>query len=473
MSSSSKTVITKTINETPEGSLAPGSDLNLTPSQIVSELDRYIIGQNQAKRAVAIALRSRWRRLMAPEDIADEKTPKNILMCGPTGCGKTEIARRLAKLTNSPFVRVEASTYTEVGYVGRDVESIIRDLLDVSISMVTKELREKVKEAAETAAEEKLLSLLLPGQAPAKAGEAATAPAAKPQENTREKLRRMLKDGKLDKAMVELDVEAKPQLPLIFGGTNYDEMEKSVSDAFSSLLPKRTTKRMVSAHEALKILQAREQDRLIDQQQVMDEAQWRCERHGIVFIDEIDKVTGRSTSDNVDASGEGVQRDLLPIVEGTVVPNRRGTSIRTDHILFICAGAFHGSSPSDLMPEFQGRFPIRVELSPLSKDDFVRILTEPTNSLICQYTALLATEGVELDFTAPAIEELASIAHSVNETNENIGARRLYTIMERLLEEVSFEASEIAPSKVVITPEYVRERLENIVKSEDLRKFIL
>ena len=447
----------------PEGRIAPGSDLNLTPSQIVSELDRYIIGQSQAKRAVAIALRSRWRRLMAPPEIAEEITPKNILMCGPTGCGKTEIARRLAKLTNSPFVRAEASTYTEVGYVGRDVESIIRDLLDVAISMVTKERRDQVKEIAEQAAEEKLLGLLLPAQQPG----------GKLGENTREKLRKMLRDGKLDKAMVEIDVESKPQMPMIFGGSAFDEMEKSVSDAFSSLLPKRTSKRKVPAPEALKLLQAREQDRLLYQQAIVDEAQHRCERHGIVFIDEIDKVTGKASADHVDASGEGVQRDLLPIVEGTMVPTRRGPAIRTDHILFICAGAFHGSSPSDLMPEFQGRFPIRVELNPLSQEDFVRILTEPDNSLISQYKALMSTEGVELDLSPAAIDEMASIAHSVNETNENIGARRLYTIMERLLEDVSFEASEIAPSKVVITPDYVRERLDTILKNDDLRKFIL
>jgi ATP-dependent HslUV protease ATP-binding subunit HslU len=390
-------------------------------------------------------------------------------MCGPTGCGKTEIARRLAKLTNSPFVRAEASTYTEVGYVGRDVESIIRDLLDVSIAMVTKERREAVRSAADAAAEERLLGLLLPAQA----SKAETGSAGNAQQSTREKLRRMLREGKLNKAMVDIDVESKPQMPMIFGGTNYEDMEKSVSDAFSSLIPKKTTKRRVAVPEALKILQGREQDRLLDPQSIADEAQWRCERQGIVFIDEIDKVTGKVAAGHVDASGEGVQRDLLPIVEGTMVPNRRGSPIKTDHILFICAGAFHGSSPSDLMPEFQGRFPIRVELSPLSKDDFVRILTEPDNSLIRQYQALLEAEDVKLEFTPAAIEEMAAIAHGVNETNENIGARRLYTIMERLLEEISFAASDIAPTKVVITPDYVRERLEAIVKSEDLRKFIL
>ncbi|MDR2455916.1 MAG: ATP-dependent protease ATPase subunit HslU [Deltaproteobacteria bacterium] len=448
---------------------APASDLNLTPKQIVAELDRHIIGQTQAKKLVANALRSRWRRLMVPESLLEEITPKNILMCGPTGCGKTEIARRLAKLTNSPFVRVEASTYTEVGYVGRDVESIIRDLLDVAIAMVTKEWREKVKEAALEMAEEKLLSLLLPAASRAKTQE----DDAKGPDNTREKLRRMFREGKLNEAMVELEVEVKPQLPMIFGGSNFEDVEKSVTDAFSSMIPRQTARRKVPAPEALKILQSREQDRLIDQQSVVEEAQYRCERHGIVFIDEIDKVTGKEGLNHVDASGEGVQRDLLPIVEGTMVPTRKAGPIKTDHILFICAGAFHSSSPSDLMPEFQGRFPIRVELSPLSKDDFVRILTEPDNSLINQYKALLAAEKVELDFTKEAIEEMASIAHGVNESNENIGARRLYTIMERLLEEVSFEASDISPAKVVITPEYVRERLEAIIKDDDLRKFIL
>ncbi|MDR1656745.1 MAG: ATP-dependent protease ATPase subunit HslU [Deltaproteobacteria bacterium] len=445
----------------------------MTPKQIVAELDRYIIGQTEAKRAVAIALRSRFRRLMVPENIREEITPKNILMSGPTGCGKTEIARRLAKLTNSPFVRVEASTFTEVGYMGRDVESIIRDLMEASIAMVTKEQKEQQQEAIERAAEEKLISLLLPGFTK-ESDRVGGPPSARPHESTREKLRKLFREGKLDDTMVEIEVEAKPSIPIMMASSNFEELEKSMADTINTFFPKKVSKKKVTTQEAMKILSNREATRFLDEDVILEEGKKRCEQQGIVFIDEIDKVISRrGGSQNRDVSGEGVQRDLLPIVEGTVVPHRRTGGIRTDHILFICAGAFHGTTPSELMPEFQGRFPIRVELAPLSKSDFQRILTEPTNSLISQYQSMLATEKVELSFTKEAINTMASLAHSVNETTENIGARRLYTIMERLLEEVSFEATDIAPTKVVITPEYVKEKLDKIAKDEDLRKFIL
>jgi ATP-dependent HslUV protease ATP-binding subunit HslU len=468
------TTTANTTTNPAEPAPAGTSDLDYTPKQIVSELDRFIIGQSQAKRSVAIALRSRRRRLQVPGHLQEEITPKNILMIGPTGCGKTEIARRLAKLTNSPFVRVEATTFTEVGYVGRDVESIIRDLLDVSINMVNRERREAVKEAVSKNAEERLLSLLMPTYGKRLGGDPLEAPATDdPADPPKESLRRRLRDGKLDNATVEIVVDVKPQLPLAFSATNIEDVEKHFSDALSQFMPKKSARKRVTVAEALKIFENEEADKLLETVPVTDEAVRRCERQGIVFIDEIDKVISRGSQSNGQVSDEGVQRDLLPIVEGTVVNTRAGGPIKTDHILFICAGSFHGSSPSDLIPEFQGRFPIRVELSPLSKDDFVRILTEPTNSLIRQYQALLSTEGVSVEFTGPAIEEMASIAHSVNETNENIGARRLYTIMERLLEEISFEAPDIAPTKVVVTPEYVRERLADVVESEDLRKFIL
>ncbi|MDR2442029.1 MAG: ATP-dependent protease ATPase subunit HslU [Deltaproteobacteria bacterium] len=443
----------------------------MTPKQIVAELDRYIIGQSEAKRAVAIALRSRYRRLLAPQSMREEITPKNILMSGPTGCGKTEIARRLAKLTNSPFVRVEASSFTEVGYMGRDVESIIRDLLEASITMVTKEQHERNKESIERAAEEKLITLLLPGFAKYSGGP----PSAKPHDSTREKLRKLLKEGKLDKATVEVEVESKPNIPVMMAGSNFEDFERSMADTLNTFFPKKSSKKKMTTDEALKFLASREAERVLDEGAILEEAKKRCEQQGIVFIDEIDKVISHRLpgGSRTDVSGEGVQRDLLPIVEGTVVPHRRSGGIKTDHILFICAGAFHGSTPSELMPEFQGRFPIRVELTPLSKADFQRVLTEPSNSLISQYQTMLATENVELCFTDEAIECMASIAHSVNETNENIGARRLYTIMECLLEDVSFEASDIGPTKVVITPKYVKERLDKVAKDEDLRKFIL
>jgi ATP-dependent HslUV protease ATP-binding subunit HslU len=435
----------------------------LTPRQIVAELNRYIVGQERAKRAVAIAMRNRWRRQQLKEGLKEEIYPKNILMIGPTGVGKTEIARRLARLSNSPFIKVEATKFTEVGYVGRDVESMVRDLVHIAVQMVREEEEKKVAEKAKVLAEERLIDLLIP-----------PSPGVDYDPLTREKLLKKLRDGALDDRLVEIEVEppAKPPSIEIFAASGLEEIEMQLRDMLSTFLPFRAKKRKVKVKEALEILTKQEASKLIDMDKVIKEAIKRTETSGIIFIDEIDKIAAREGGQGPDVSREGVQRDLLPIVEGTTVNTRYGM-VRTDYILFIGSGAFHIAKPSDLIPELQGRFPIRVELDPLTKEDFVRILTEPENAIIKQYQALLATEKVELEFTKEAIEEIAKIAFEINERMENIGARRLYTVVEKVLEEISFEAPDIAPTKVVITPEYVREKLEDIVENEDLAKFIL
>ncbi|MDP6558775.1 MAG: ATP-dependent protease ATPase subunit HslU [Candidatus Binatia bacterium] len=443
----------------------------MTPREIVSELDRYIVGQKDAKRAVAIALRNRWRRQLVPEELKEEISPKNIIMIGPTGVGKTEISRRLAKLAQAPFVKVEASRFTEVGYVGRDVESIIRDLMDLSINMVKEEERGKVEMKAKEVAEERLLDLLLPA-----------APAPKPQpaaeeeaqfHPTREKLKRMLRDGKLDERFVEIEVtrNATPMIEVLTP-QGMEEMESNLKEMFSNLMPKRTKSKKVKVPEAIELLAQEEVVKLVDMDVVIGEALRRVEQSGIVFIDEIDKIAGRESTHGPDVSREGVQRDLLPIVEGSTVNTKYGM-VKTDHILFVASGAFHNSKPSDLIPEFQGRFPIRVELAPLGKSEFVKILTEPKNALIRQYIALLETEKVHLAISADAIEEIASVASQINEKTENIGARRLQTIMERLLDDISFAAPEMQGQEVNIDGAYVRERLGPILEDEDLSRYIL
>jgi ATP-dependent HslUV protease ATP-binding subunit HslU len=449
----------------------------LTPREIVVELDKYIVGQNAAKKAVAIALRNRVRRQKLQPELAEEILPKNILMIGPTGVGKTEIARRLARLAGCPFVKVEASKYTEVGYVGRDVESMVRDLVETSIDMVREEKLDEVAERAEQSAEERLLDLLLPSSpAPAaEAGSAATTEAQRREQTqrTRDKLRAQLREGKLDQRLVEVEVRERsmPSFEIITN-QGVEEMDINVKDMLSGMFGQQKKKRRMTVAEAFDYLIQEEENRLIDMDQVTRIAVDRVEQMGILFIDEIDKIAGRESGHGPDVSREGVQRDILPIVEGTTVNTRYGM-VRTDHILFIAAGAFHTTKPSDLIPELQGRFPIRVELSSLSEADFIRILTEPKNALIKQYMALLDTEGLKLTFSEDAIAAIARFAATVNEHTENIGARRLHTILEKVLEEISFEAPEMKKKTVKLDAAYVQKQLANIVKDQDLSRYIL
>src|SRR5246500_3887413 len=432
----------------------------LTPREIVRELDKYVVGQDQAKRAVAIALRNRMRRQKLTPELAEEVIPKNIIMIGPTGVGKTEIARRLARLANSPFLKVEASKFTEVGYVGRDVESMIRDLVEIAIDMVREEKLEEVTEKAEQQAEERLLDLLLPSTPAATSSTAGFALVTEGDSasRTREKLRDQLHEGKLDERMVELEVRERstPAFEII-SNQGVEEMDINIKDMLPNIFGQRTKKRKMKVSEAFEYLVQEEESRLIDMDQVTRTAVERVEQSGIIFLDEIDKIAGRESGHGPDVSREGVQRDILPIVEGTTVNTRYGM-VRTDHILFVAAGAFHVSKPSDLIPELQGRFPIRVELQSLTMDDFIRILTEPKSSLVKQYTALLETEGVKLEFTHEALEEVARFAFRVNESAENIGARRLHTIMEKLLEDVSFEGPDLKKKNVRIDAIYVRKQ---------------
>jgi len=470
----------------------------LTPREIVAELDKYVVGQHDAKRAVSIALRNRMRRQKLSPEMAEEVMPKNIIMMGPTGVGKTEIARRLAKLANSPFLKVEASKFTEVGYVGRDVESMIRDLIEIAIDMVREEKLEDVAEKAEMNAEERILDLLLPPTpasdtattqsnvtpistaAPAAPGDPITllgdapaAPADASATRSRDKLRQQLREGKLDERTVELDVREKnmPSFEII-SNQGIEDMDVNFKDMLPSIFGQRTKKRKMKVSEAFEYLIAEEEQRLIDMDQVTKTALDRVEQSGIIFLDEIDKIAGRESGHGPDVSREGVQRDILPIVEGTTINTRYGM-LRTDHILFIAAGAFHVSKPSDLIPELQGRFPIRVELKSLTVEDFIKILTEPKGSLTKQYIALLETEGLKLEFTPDALVEIATFAAKVNETTENIGARRLHTIMERVLDKVSFEAPDMKDKDVRIDSQYVRDTLADIVKDQDLSRYIL
>jgi ATP-dependent HslUV protease ATP-binding subunit HslU len=460
----------------------------LVPKEIVSALDKYIVGQNKAKCSVAIALRNRWRRQQVPKELRDEIAPKNIIMIGPTGVGKTEIARRLATLANAPFIKVEASKYTEVGYVGRDVESMIRDLTELSINMIRESEQEKLYGKAKEMAEERVLDKLLPpikdhyisGKGPGgdfaydmEVDHKKEEEREQQRASTREKLKKMMEKGELDDR--EIDVETSERnTPMIeiFSASGMDDMDINIKDMFGNLFPKKTKKRKIKVKDAVEVIAKEEVQKLIDMDKVTKLAINKVEQSGIVFIDEIDKIAGKDARHGPDVSREGVQRDILPIVEGCTVGTKYGM-VKTDHILFIAAGAFHVSKPADMIPELQGRFPIRVELSSLTKDDFVRILTEPKNALIKQYIELLKTEKVKLDFNKESIDEIAHIAFLVNSRNENIGARRLHTVMERLLEEVSFTADEISGQTIKITPEYVKDKLDEIMKDEDLSRYIL
>ncbi len=443
----------------------------MTPREIVSELDRFIIGQSDAKRAVAIALRNRWRRQQVESPMREEITPKNILMIGPTGVGKTEIARRLARLARAPFIKVEATKYTEVGYVGRDVESIIRDLVDFAIKMVREEHLLKVQARAEEAAEEHLLNILIPHSIDPSGP--VSAEKKDPQHDSREKMRRKLRQGELDNRQVEIDMPEQMQMPMfqLFSNQGSEEIDLNLKDMFGNMMGGKKKAKRMTVKEAMTVLKQQEADRLLDMDRIKDEAIERAENSGIVFLDEMDKITHRSGKEG-DVSREGVQRDLLPLVEGTSVNCRHGT-VKTDHILFIASGAFHLSKPSDLIPELQGRFPIRVNLNALTEDDFRRILVEPESSLTKQYAALLATEGVKVNYSDDGIAELARLAVQVNEKTENIGARRLHTLLERVLDKVSFDASDRADKNIEVNAGYVREQLGDIAEDVDLSRYIL
>ena len=450
----------------PGNSSAPALD-ELTPREIVEQLDKHVISQDDAKRAVAIALRNRIRRQRLDPEMAEEVLPKNILMMGPTGVGKTEVARRLARLSNSPFVKIEATKFTEVGYVGRDVDSMIRDLIEMAIEMIREQKVEMVAERAERNAEDRLLEILMPSQKSHGIDDPDDSTA-----RTREKLRKQLRAGKLDDRMVEIETKGRGNPIEIITNQGVEEMDINIKEMLPNIFGGQTQRRKMTVLDALEVLAQEEEQKLIDHEQITRQAVERTEQAGIVFLDEMDKIAGREGGRGPEVSREGVQRDLLPIVEGTTVNTRHGM-IRTDHILFVAAGAFHVTKPSDMIPELQGRFPIRVELKPLTKDDFVRILTEPKNALTKQYTALLETEGVELAFTDDAVEEIAQTAMLVNEQTENIGARRLHTVMEKVLDKISFEAPDMKEKSVQIDSAYVRDQLSTIVKDQDLSRYIL